>query len=262
MLLGSRRIWIVSLASSAAKRRPRSACPAVSRAHAAAFSPASEASTRWMKASSSDGAGMILGRGPRFQLVGRAERDGLAAIDQGDAVAIFGLVHEMGGDEDGDALADEAVDMRPEFAPGDRIDARGRLVEEQGVGLVHHRAGEREALLEAERQVLGVGVQIVLEVERLDHRRDLVALARAAEPIDAGEEFQILPDAEIAIEREFLRHVAEPVARVRRGAAQVEAGDAALAAGRLEQAAQHFEGGGLARAVRAEQAEDLARREC
>ena len=40
------------------------------------------------------------------------------------------------------------------------IDAGGRLVEEQHLRLVHDRAGERQPLLQAERQILGrhVGV--------------------------------------------------------------------------------------------------------
>src|SRR5262249_34961339 len=49
-----------------------------------------------------------------------------------------------------------------------------------------------------------------------------------------------------------------PPARARGVVAKVDAGDASVALGRLEQAAEHAEGGGLAGAVWPEQAEDFA----
>ena len=85
----------------------------------------------------------------------------------------------MRGDENGHALLDEAVDVRPELAPRDRVDAGGRLVEEEGFGLMQHGAGEREALLEAERQILGIESGVRSEVEYLGHERDALTLAGA-----------------------------------------------------------------------------------
>jgi hypothetical protein len=49
----------------------------------------------------------------------------------------------------------ELVDQLPEAAARQRVDARGRLVEEQDRRLVQHRAAERQALLPAERQLAG-----------------------------------------------------------------------------------------------------------
>lgn len=164
----------------------------------------------------------------------------------------------MGGDEHGDALLDQPVDMGPEFAPGDRIDARGRFVEEQGARFVHDGAGERQALLQAERQILGGLAGMAAEIEDIGHQLDAFAPALPAKAIDAGEEFEVLRDRQIAIKREFLRHVAELVAGFGGIAAKIETGDATFAAGWFQQAAEHLEGGGFASAVRAEQAEDLA----
>src|SRR3546814_5100064 len=60
------------------------------------------------------------------------------------------------------------------------------------------------------------------------------------------------------VQREFLRHVAQlPLGRTGR-VAQVQPDHMGLAPGRLEQAAQHLEGGGFAGAIGTEQAEDLA----
>ena len=46
-------------------------------------------------------------------------------------------------------LAGQRVDLVPELAPGLRVDARGRLVEQQELRRVHDAGGEREALLPA-----------------------------------------------------------------------------------------------------------------
>ena len=83
-------------------------------------------------------------------------------------------------------------------------------------------------------------------------------LRAAGQAVGAAEEPQVLAHAEIAVERELLRHVADARARRRRGMAQVSPGDAQGAVAGRQQAAQHAEGGGLARAVGAQQAEHLA----
>src|SRR5690606_40574830 len=59
-------------------------------------------------------------------------------------------------------------------------------------------------------------------------------------------------------ERKLLRHVAEPALGCAGGAAQIMAHHMRFASSWFQQAAQHLEGGGLAGAVRAEQAEDFA----
>ena len=80
----------------------------------------------------------------------------LPSVDQPDAVAVFGLVEEMGRHHHRDAVLDQGVDVRPELAARQRIDAGGRLVEKQHRRLVHHRAGQGQPLLEPQRQLAGV----------------------------------------------------------------------------------------------------------
>ena len=76
-----------------------------------------------------------------------------AVGDIGDPVAALGLVHVVGADQDRDAAGGERVDLLPELAPRLRIDARGRLVEQQQLRLVEHAGGERQALLPAAGQL-------------------------------------------------------------------------------------------------------------
>src|SRR2546430_10834303 len=64
----------------------------------------------------------------------------------------------------------ERVDVVPELAPHERIDAAGGLIEKQHRRGVQRGAGERQALLEAQRQQRGVRVQERRELEHLDRK--------------------------------------------------------------------------------------------
>ena len=71
-------------------------------------------------------------------------------------------------------------------------------------------------------------------------------------------QLEILPDRELAVEREGLRHVADVLARLHVVGAHRLAEQLGRAFGGRQEAGQHLHGGGLAAAVRAEEAEDLA----
>ena len=71
----------------------------------------------------------------------------------------------------------------PQQAARHRIDAGGRLVEEQQLRLVHQRAGQRQALLETARQAAG---QLALAALEAAQRQQIaLALGRAAPRGDA-----------------------------------------------------------------------------
>ena len=53
----------------------------------------------------------------------RAQRDQFAAVHQRQAIAVFGFVHVVRGDEDGDAVAAHPLNQFPEQAARERIDA-------------------------------------------------------------------------------------------------------------------------------------------
>ena len=216
---------------------------------------------RPMKASSSVGLGSAVASDARLQGLGRVEGDHLAPVDERHPVAVLGLVHEVGGDHHGHAAGHDRVDEPPELAPRQRIDARGRLVEEQHRRVVHDGAGERQPLLEAERQLPGGGGEVRPQVEGGGHALDRLAAPCPRQSVGAGEELQVLAHGEIAVERELLRHVAKPRPAGGRGLVEVEPVDARGALAGAEQAAHHLEGGGLAGAVRPQEAEDLAPRD-
>ena len=80
----------------------------------------------------------------------------------------LGLVHVMGGDQHGDALGGELVDLVPELAPRLGIDAGGRLVEQQQLRLRQDAGAERQPLLPAARQFAGKLVGAAVEPEPVD----------------------------------------------------------------------------------------------
>src|SRR5215218_11286156 len=74
------------------------------------------------------------------------EGDDPALVDDGDAVAVLGLVHVVGGDEHGDLLAAvQLLQVIPDGRPGLGVEADGRLVREQRPGRAQRRTGDRQA---------------------------------------------------------------------------------------------------------------------
>src|ERR1700758_5475553 len=149
------------------------------------------------------------------------------------------------------------MQLLPEVAARGRVDAGGRLIEQQQARLVQHAGGEREALLPAARklarELLGAAGEAE-SLERLAHRGLAVGHL-----IYARHEVEVFADRQILPERETLGHVAD-VAPDRGALAQDVVAEAGAAArvGR-QQAAQHADRGRLAAAVRPEESEDLAR---
>src|SRR5439155_25032226 len=80
----------------------------------------------------------------------------------------------------------------------------------------------------------------------------------AAQPVGAGEEVEILAHGQVAIERESLRHIADVLPRRSARRSDIDACHSERAARRRKKSAQHPERGRLSRAVRSQEAENLA----
>ena len=92
-------------------------------------------------------------RRPLVELLGRAELLDAAGVHDGDAVAhrqclllVVGHVHERDAD-----LGLDALELDLELAAKLEVERTERLVEQQHVGPVHERPGQRDALLLAAR---------------------------------------------------------------------------------------------------------------
>ena len=176
------------------------------------------------------------------------------AVGEGDRVE-RALLDEQDRDA---ALADPAQRLE-DAVDGERRQAERRLVEEQHVRLGHQRAADRELLLLAAREVARVAA-----AELLQDREEVVGdLERVAAAVPApGRE----PEAEVLLDREpgedppALRHERHAGVRDRLGALppQRAAAQPDLAGRRRHDAHDRVQRGRLARAVRADQADDLA----
>ena len=193
-----------------------------------------------------------------LQLGDGAERHQPAGVDEGEAVAVLGLVEVVGGHEDRDALGRHLVDQAPEAPAGDGVDPARGLVEEHDARPVHHGAGEGQPLLPAAGQLAGEAALLALEPGRADGPRLALAGRGPVQAVDAAEEAEVLAHREVVVEAEALAHVADLPLHALGVPRDVGAEHEARARGGGEQAAQHADRGGLAGAVRAEEAEDLA----
>ena len=102
------------------------------------------------------------------------------------------------------------------------------------------------------------GVGHLPEPEPVEHLFDALAPLGDREIEQLGVELEVPPDRELAVEREGLRHIADPPPRLHVFASDLPTEQHGLALGRRQKAGQHLHGRGLAAAVRAEKAEDLA----
>ena len=116
----------------------------------------------------------------RLQLVGRAGDEQLRQVDVADLAAALGFVHVVRGDEQRDALGGELEQQIPQLAARHRVDAGGRLVEEDDARLVHQRGAEREPLLPAAGEQPGLPIDVRADVRELDG--GVAALAPALRP--------------------------------------------------------------------------------
>ena len=82
-------------------------------------------------------------------------------------MAALRFIEVRRGDEDRQAVGRQVRERVPELAARYRIDAGGRLIEQQDARLWHERAGERQLLLHAAAQLPGQPVREAVHVEHL-----------------------------------------------------------------------------------------------
>ena len=141
-------------------------------------------------------------------------------------------------------------------ARADRVEAGGRLVEQDQLGVVDQGLGQADPALHAlgvfaELAVLGRG-----QADHVDQPADPLVPLGGRDLEQPAVEVERLLGVEEPVEVRLLGQVADPLVLGDVGGRLVE--DQGVALGGEEQAEQQLDGGGLARAVGPEQAEDLA----
>ncbi len=162
-----------------------------------------------------------------------------------------GLFEVVGGEEDGLAAGGERAYLSPHPAARFDVEADGRLVEEDEVGVTGEREGEEGALL------LTAGE--LAEHARLDAFEASGAnqvSVRHGVGVVAAKDIDVLADAEHLGSLANLQH--DTSAEPRRGVTRIGAEDADRAAGGRAEPHQEFDGGGFAGSVWAQESDDLA----
>jgi hypothetical protein len=103
------------------------------------------------------------------QRAGRTLGDDPAAVHHHEPVAeLLGLVHVVRGEHERDAALLQPVEPVPQHVARLRVEAGGRLVEQQQLGLVDERAGDGDAPLHPARQRLDLAGRAIGELDELE----------------------------------------------------------------------------------------------
>ena len=140
------------------------------------------------------------------------DQDDAALVDDADPVGhLLGLLDIVGGEDHGDALVAQPAHERPHVAAEIDVDAGGRLVEEQDLGLMGERLGDHHPPLHAARQLDDAGVALLPQREVAQEALDEGRVGRPAEQAPAERHGR--PDGGEDVERDLLRHEADLRAR-------------------------------------------------
>ena len=170
--------------------------------------------------------------------------------------AALRFVHVGRRHQDGDAVGEELGQQLPELTARHRVDAGRRLVEQNQLGLVHQRAGERQLLLHAAGEAIRQTVAERCELRHLEEPAATSLVVRDA--MDLGEEGHVLVDREIAVQAEALGQVTDPLRNPPVIARRILVEDAHLARVSVKQAAHQSNRRRLAGAVGSDETEHLA----
>ena len=112
-----------------------------------------------------------LGRlGVREDLVRRSDLVDAAHVHEDDPAAdVAREAHLVRDHQQGHALGGELLDHREHLVDELRVEGRGDLVAEQGQRLHREGARDRDALLLAARELVGIAVELVLEADAVEH---------------------------------------------------------------------------------------------
>jgi hypothetical protein len=169
---------------------------------------------------------------------------------------LLGFLEVVRGEHDRVAVAVQAPHELPQPLAQLHVHPGRRLVQDDDRRLVHQGLRHQHAPLHAPRERAHVDLGLLLEIEDMHQLLDPAVVA--PQPEIAGLQTQGLAHREEGVEHQFLRHHAEqlPRAAVLGGDVRTEHGDAARVGAR--QPRDDVDQRRFARAVRAEQAEELA----
>ncbi len=190
----------------------------------------------------------------RGELRGTALGGDPAVVDDDHPVGQrLGLLHQVGGEQHGDAVAAQRADQFPDQPPGLRVHPGRRFVEEHQFGAADQRARQGQPLLLAAGQALVRGSSGRAEAEHVQQPGRVERVSRAG-----GDQPQHLVGPDAGVGTAALRHHADARAQCGTLGHGVEAEHADGARVRGAEPLADLHGGRLAGPVRAEQRQHRA----
>jgi len=170
----------------------------------------------------------------------------------------LGLVEQVGAEQNAASFFRLLADQVMEHARGVRIEAVGRFVEDEKLGLVEQRGDDRELLFHALRVVHRELLEVVLEFEALDESfAAFFGGPVVFETAHAGDEVEHLAAAQVVVENRLVRQIADVAHDLGSLRKAVVVENPRGSGGRFEDAHQHADRRRLARTVGSEQREPL-----
>ena len=190
--------------------------------------------------------------------------DHAAVAEADEAARMAAHIGVVRHEHDGHALAVQLLEQAQDLGRGAAVEGAGGLVGEEQARAVHERAGDRDALLlaagELHRPVMGA----VREADAAERLQGALAAGPAVEARIDHRQFDIAEGVDARQQVELLEHEADLAVAQARQAVGVEAldrraGEPVVAAGRPIEAADQVHEGGLARAGRPHDGDEIAR---
>jgi hypothetical protein len=167
------------------------------------------------------------------------------------------LLHVVRGEQDRLTVRVQSQEQIPERETALGVEPGGGLVHEEHRRSVEDRAGDHQSLCHPAGQRIDGCLRPLRELELLEELAGDPPRLRRADAEETTVEVQVLPHAELAVERVRLRDDANQLLGGRGVPHDVDARDEGPAGGRDDPGREHPRRRRLAGAVRAEQAEDL-----
>ena len=204
-----------------------------------------------------------------LQLVRRPDHRDPAVVDDADPIGLLRLLEVVGREEDRRPVGvADLAEVVPQGAAADRVETRGRLVEEQDPGPVHEAADDLELPLHPAGKRLEGLEEVVVEPNDVGQQLDPLAVLRrhqaieravAVKAVDRDVETDVLLAREVLVDARVLEDDPDVATDGRRVPVEVVAGDRDRPARLAERRRQDRDRRRLARPVRAEEGEQLTR---
>jgi hypothetical protein len=194
-----------------------------------------------------------------LQLGGSALGDDLAVVDDPDPVGQHvRLLEVLGGEEHGDPVVlGKAAHLLPECAPALRVEAGGRLVQEEDPGRVDERESQIEPALHPTGVAADLAVGRLREPHALEQKVTAPGALRTRDSLQRRLQPQVLPAREERVESRLLERGSNRGPDLRPFADDVVAGHGRRPLGGRKQRREHVHGRRLPRPVRPEETVDL-----